>query len=114
MFLGDTNDDESVNGQSNPAAIGTTVSSLVIGAGVLNALLPDGAFVSSTARAHTWLSLLDVVSYGGVTGLEPGYRAKLVMPTYAGGSQGTVANLLRVDFPTSDVLFRLLGGSAIG
>ena len=50
----------------------------------------------------------------GVTGLEPGYRAKLVMPTYAGGSQGTVVNLLRVDFPTSDVLFRLLGGSAIG
>jgi len=92
------NGDGSVNSQSNPAPIGTTVSILVSGAGVLNTSLADGAVASSPAPTPA-LPVEAVVSYG-FGGFLGDFGVQAVTPTYAGGIPGTVVNLLRVDFPT--------------
>jgi uncharacterized protein (TIGR03437 family) len=57
------NADGSLNSQSNPARMGTTASAFVSGAGVLNAILLDGAVASSPAHAPA-LPVAVVVSYG--------------------------------------------------
>jgi uncharacterized protein (TIGR03437 family) len=95
------NADGSLNSESNPAQIGSTVSAFVSGAGVLNAPLTDGTIASSPASAPA-LPVGVVLSYGA-GGFFGGFGVQTVMPTYAGGIPGTVVNLLRVDFPAADL-----------
>jgi uncharacterized protein (TIGR03437 family) len=94
------NADGSLNSRSNPAGIGTSVSAFVSGSGALNASLPDGAVASSPVPAPG-LPVGVVVSYGVPAGFGFGFSFKQAMPTYADGISGAMANLLRVDFPTS-------------
>jgi uncharacterized protein (TIGR03437 family) len=96
------NSDGSVNSASHPAAVGSTVSILVSGAGALNPVLPDGTIAGSPGPTPA-LQVQADFTYSIFEGFGSSVGTDAVTPAYAGSIPGMVMNMLKVNAQTPNL-----------